>query len=233
MVSFIVIAKEREKRDSYIQDYADQHAINSFDITHIEKEVDAKSTTKSIGIETIKLMQKNLYFKPIKSVDKLVVLGDAQLLTPEAQNALLKVLEEPPAHTYIILGTDTKEALLPTILSRCQIIELKTEGKKISEKTRDELTLFIASLPELTIGGRLKQAEQLAKDKEKAINWIESLILILREQLLDSYKQTEIPSHTTFNFQLSTLNSFQSLYTVLKTTNVNPRFAIEHTLLSL
>jgi len=253
MVSFIVIAKEKEKREEYIKDYAQQHAINAFDITRVEKELDTKSTTKSIGIETIKLMQKNLYLKPMKSENKLIVLEDAQLLTPEAQNALLKVLEEPPAHTHIILGTETKEALLPTILSRCQIIELKTEEKKLSEKTREELTSFVASLPELSVGERFKRAEQLAKDKEKAIEWIENLILILREKLLSCHSERSISgveaSHTiqlqnqqngkrSLHFgrddnYLIYIKQFQSLHTLLKTTNVNPRFAIEHTLLTI
>src|SRR6185437_9430791 len=114
----------------------------------------------------------------MKSANKLIVIEDAQLLTPEAQNALLKVLEEPPANTFIILGAETKESLLPTILSRCQIVQVEEESKELSEKTIEELNTFIQNLPELSVGDKLKQAEQLAKDKDKAIVWLENLLLV-------------------------------------------------------
>src|SRR5690348_588493 len=120
MVSFIVIAKDKKKREAYVKEFAKNENISTFDITIIEKETDSK-TTQSIGIDTVKLIQKKLFFKPMKSANKLIVIEDAQLLTPEAQNALLKVLEEPPANTFVMLGTEMKESLLPTILSRCQI----------------------------------------------------------------------------------------------------------------
>src|SRR5579864_842881 len=105
MVSFIVIAKEKEKRETYVKEFAQQHTIDHFDVTLIEKDTSTKPPTQSIGIETVKLIQKKLFLKPIKSKNKLLTIEDAQLLTPEAQNALLKILEEPPLHTFIILGT--------------------------------------------------------------------------------------------------------------------------------
>ena len=228
MVSFIVIAKENKKRETYRQNFAKKYTIDVFDITVISKDSDTK-TLQSIGIETIKLVQKKLYFKPIKSTDKLLVIEEAHLLTPEAQNALLKVLEEPPANTFIILESDAKEALLPTILSRCQIIILEEDQKKISEKTITELNTFIQTLSDQTAGERLKQAEVLAKDKEKALTWIENLILIMRENLLQNISSEALDTRGT----REALSKLQTLHTLLKTTNVNPRFAIEHTLLSL
>src|SRR6266403_3287728 len=98
MVSFIIVAKEKKKREAYVKEYATNHAISPFDRTIIEKDT-GKTATQSIGIENIKLIQKKIFLKPMQSKTKLVVIEDAQLLTPEAQNALLKVLEEPPEHT--------------------------------------------------------------------------------------------------------------------------------------
>ncbi|SRR6266568_991730 len=251
MVSFIIVAKEKKKREEYAKAFAKKQNIDPFDITLIEKDLTSKPTTQSIGIEVVKQIQKKVFFKPIRSKSKLITIEDAQLLTPEAQNALLKVLEEPPAHTLIFLGTDSKEALLPTIISRCQIIELEEERKRLSEKTIEELNNFIETLPELSIGEKLKQAEQLAKDKDKAIKWIENLILVLRENMLEnvilvneahpgSDSGPASPASTrgeragmTERDYFNIIKSFQSLHTLLKTTNVNPRFAIEHTLLSL
>jgi DNA polymerase III delta subunit-like protein len=230
MVSFVVVAKEKKKREIYEKEHAAKFKIDHFDITVIEKDETAK--IQSIGIEIVKQIHKKAFLKPIKSQTKLIIIEEAHLLTPEAQNALLKLVEEPPAHTHIILGTESRDALLPTILSRCQIITLEEEKQKISEKTEEELNIFIRALPGLPVGDRLKQAELLAKDKEKALVWIENLIIILRDQLIYRYSSETIDTTDTFD-TLYTLKQLQSLHTILKTTNINPRFAIEHTFLSL
>lgn len=231
MTSFIIVSSDKEKRMAYCTQFAVEHTINTFDSTIIEKDTDSKTTTKSIGIESIKNVQKKLLFKPLKSKDKLVIIEDAQLLTPEAQNALLKSLEEPPEHTFIILAADSQEAFLPTIRSRCQIIELETEKPVISEKERTAILTVVEELPTMSLGEKLKLAEQLAKDKDKAVLWIERLITILHEQLLQT--ANEESHHSLLTSHSSLLTSFQSLHTILKTTNINPRFAIEHTLLTI
>lgn len=222
MQSFIITSQNKRTRETYIKEHAQKYTIHQFDITLTEKDT-AKKTVQSIGIEEIKKIQEKIFLKPLRSTIKLIVLEDAHLLTPEAQNALLKVLEEPPANTHIILSTETKEALLPTIISRCQIIELETPKQALSATTREEVQAFIAALPELSLAERLKLAEKLAKEKEKALIWIENLILVLREKLLETYA-LEI---------VVLLKQLQALHTLLQTTNVNPRFAIEHTLCNL
>lgn len=65
MVSFIVIAKDKKKRETYVKEFASKYTIDIFDITVIEKDTDTK-TTQSIGIETVKLIQKKLFLNPSK-----------------------------------------------------------------------------------------------------------------------------------------------------------------------
>ncbi len=229
MVSFLITAKDKDKRIIRAKELCAERQIDQFDITLIEKDTSAKTTSQSIGIEEVKNMQKKIFFKPIKSEFKAVIIEDAQLLTTEAQNALLKVLEEPPANTILILGSDSKEALLPTILSRCQILELESTAMKFTEKQKEDLMDFITNLHELPIGDRLKKAELLAKDKEKALAWIEKLMIVLREKTITSIGKND----ENMEWDIVMLQSFQRLHTTLKTTNVNPRFAIEDTLLKL
>ena len=76
---------------------------------------------KSIGIDEVRQIQTFLSRKPIQSPHNTVYLKDAHLLTIYAQNALLKILEEPPGNSEIYLVTDQPDMLLPTILSRVQI----------------------------------------------------------------------------------------------------------------
>lgn len=227
MTSFVIAATNKDKRQIYIQAYCQELQIDRFDITLIEKDTNVKQNSQSIGIEDIKQMQKKLFLKPIKSKTKAVILEDSHLLTTEAQNALLKVLEEPPEHTIIVLATDTKDVLLPTILSRCKIIVLEEEQLALSEEETIDYQTFLARLPQMTIGERLKKAEGLAKDKDKALAWIAKLTLVARTKLLKEYDHPE--GQTTLHL----LQELQKLHTLLKTTNVNPRFAIEKTLLSL
>jgi DNA polymerase III delta prime subunit len=224
MTSFIIVSKDKNKRDEYLKEFYKKHTIDVFDQTILTLDNSVKQNSASIGIEDIKQMQKKLFLKPLKGETKAVILEDAELLTIEAQNALLKVLEEPPQHTLIVLSTNTKETLLPTIISRCQLIQLEEEELILSEKEKTELQTFLEDLPKWGIGERLKKAEQLAKDKNKAIEWIEKLILVTREKMLTSEDSI---------FYANIIRHFQSLHTLLKTTNTNPRFAIENTLLQL
>ncbi len=77
-----------------------------------------------ILLQSIKELRKNLYLKNISSGRKIVIVFDAHLLSAgqgETGNAFLKILEEPPENTTLILVTDHIELVLPTIRSRCQV----------------------------------------------------------------------------------------------------------------
>lgn len=63
--------------------------------------------------------------KPYCSPYKIYIIADAQMMTPQAQNALLKTIEEPPEYAVIMLLTDNADSLLPTIQSRCVRLDLK------------------------------------------------------------------------------------------------------------
>jgi len=78
---------------------------------------------KSIKTETIKEMVKGVYEKPIASAKKVYIKKDSQKMTKEAQNSLLKTLEEPPEYVVIILITENENLLLNTIKSRCSKVK--------------------------------------------------------------------------------------------------------------
>jgi nicotinamide riboside kinase len=82
----------------------------------------------TISIDTVRGLQTGLQLKTLGSkypIRRIVIIEDAQALTTEAQNALLKSLEEPPADTVIIATVTNLTALLPTITSRAQHISVK------------------------------------------------------------------------------------------------------------
>ena len=79
---------------------------------------------KAIGIEAARKLEQFLALKvPGKTAhDRVIIIEDAHLLTVEAQNALLKTLEEPPAGTILILTANHEQTVLPTIRSRAQVV---------------------------------------------------------------------------------------------------------------
>ncbi len=93
---------------------------NNPDITIIDEE------EKTIKTETIKQMVKSVYEKPIKSLKKVYIINDSHKMTKEAQNSLLKTLEEPPEYVVIILITENDNLLLNTIKSRFTKIKFNT-----------------------------------------------------------------------------------------------------------
>jgi DNA polymerase III delta prime subunit len=78
---------------------------------------------KNIKIEQIHEFIRKTQLKPFLSKFKVGVIFSAEKMTEESQNALLKTLEEPPQNTFLILTSTNKDKLIPTVLSRCQILE--------------------------------------------------------------------------------------------------------------
>lgn len=85
----------------------------------------------SISIDAVRQLQKFLLLKTVgdRPIRRTVIVEYAHSLTTEAQNAFLKLLEEPPADTVMILTANSPRALLPTILSRAQHIAVNTPSE--------------------------------------------------------------------------------------------------------
>ena len=80
---------------------------------------------RSFHIDTIRQLRQNAWLLPGEAPCRVCVLCGAENMTDQAQNALLKILEEPPEHTVFILTAENRTMLLPTILSRVQTIRLE------------------------------------------------------------------------------------------------------------
>ena len=80
---------------------------------------------RSFHIDTLRQLRQNAWLLPGEAPCRVCVLCGAENMTDQAQNALLKILEEPPEHTVFILTAENRAMLLPTILSRVQTIRLE------------------------------------------------------------------------------------------------------------
>ena len=100
--------------------------------------IEKRKNKVSFGVEEVRDMIAKMYIKPFSANKKIFIFSDASLLTPAAQNALLKVIEEPPAYGMLILCADKEEDLLPTVLSRIP------HKFKLSAPTTEEIQHFLS-----------------------------------------------------------------------------------------
>lgn len=144
-------------------------AQNSFDVV----EIDAASNR---GIDEIRNLKENIRTSPASADHKVYIIDEAHMLTGAAFNALLKTLEEPPAHAVIILATTEFEKLPPTITSRAQ----RFVFKKLSKATITEKITSIAKKEKIKIDGAAIEliaaaAEGSFRDAESLLDQISSL----------------------------------------------------------
>ena len=134
---------------------------------------------KDIRIEQVRELLRTINLAPFQSPYRVALFLDFQQITLSAANALLKTLEEPPPKALIILTADAQESLLPTIVSRCEVIRLRplpvdqVEVILIKDK---KLPPADARLLAHITSGRIGAALSLYED-EQALN--------IRTQLLD------------------------------------------------
>ena len=91
-------------------------------------EMDAASNR---GIDDIRELREGVYAMPFNSPYKFYIIDEAHMLTKEAWNALLKTLEEPPAHAIFVLATTEREKVPETIQSRCEVYTFKQPNREV------------------------------------------------------------------------------------------------------
>ena len=139
----------------------------------------------AIKIEQIRFLQQKIAEKPIISKNKVYIINNADTMTKEAQNALLKTLEEPPEYAVIILIASNESNLLNTIKSRCtkvvfQIIENEKIEKYIKENISVHVTKSMIDMCEGSIGKalRLKEGQEIYEEIEKLVQNLDTKDLI-------------------------------------------------------
>jgi len=128
-----------------------------------------------LKIEQMRTMKQTAYLKPMVGRKRVFIIDKAEKMNEEAANSVLKILEEPPAFTHIILITHNPFLILPTIRSRCQDLSFSQISKQDIEKVLVERgeEAEKARIISLLVRGNLKQAlnlewEEIQPFREKA-----------------------------------------------------------------
>jgi DNA polymerase-3 subunit delta' len=136
-----------------------------------------------IRINQIRNLCNILALKPYEARLRVVIIKDAQAMNPSAGNALLKVLEEPPARTVLILTAMQTSDLLPTIVSRCQHIRfnpIPDDHLKTLLIEKQNATPDHAEIVTIMANGSFSKALSMTRGMKK-INWIKRRAWLLSE----------------------------------------------------
>jgi DNA polymerase-3 subunit delta' len=158
--------------------------------------VQADSDGGTLKVDQIREVRKTLTYKPYQSKYRVALFLRFHEANDNAANALLKTLEEAPSYAVLILTADTPEQLLPTILSRCEVLRLRPlkieevqkdlEGRGM-ERGRAKLIAHIS-------GGRPGYARRLAGDDlllEKRDERLNDLLTLLSASRVEKFKYAE------------------------------------------
>lgn len=205
--AYLLIGKNKEKLKQWVADFICRTKTQWTDIFQIEP------IKGKIIITQIRELIHWANLAPYESAYKIAVIFSAETMLKESANALLKTLEEPPRRVIIILAVSDKDAVLPTIRSRCRLI--KANAPPAAQLSEEKIILSD------DIGENFALAESLAKDEE-LISKLDQLILDLRKKLLLGEKKAE-----------EKLKKILQAKKLLLTTNVNPRLLLENLFLDI
>jgi len=161
-------------------------------------EMDAASNR---GIDDIRELREGVYAMPFESPYKFYIIDEAHMLTKEAWNALLKTLEEPPAHVIFVLATTDRDKVPDTIQSRCEVYTFKQPTREIlaqivtdvAKKEGYSLERSAAELVALLAEGSFRDALSIlqkvltvSKDKKVDVAEVEEVSGAPRSELVRS-----------------------------------------------
>jgi len=168
---------------------------NKFDCNEIIE----LNSSNNRGIDTIRDLIENAQYKTLTGSNKCYILDEPHQMTKDAQNALLKILEEPPKHVYFMLCTTDPQKLLSTIKSRCVKIEVekidvrtllsylfdiaKKEGKEVSKKVCRKVAQ--------SSGGHVRDALKLL-EKVLSIEGEEKQLRVAESNIVESSEIIEL-----------------------------------------
>lgn len=157
-------------------------SCKAFDTGNHPDVIFVSSDKKSIGVDDIReKIQQDIEIKPYKYPYKIYIVDDADTMTIQAQNALLKTLEEPKGYAIIMLISRNINQFLSTILSRCVVIKLnplriQEINDYLEKKGMTDYKLF-ATLSQGSIGlaEKMISSEDFLNLREKTISWAREL----------------------------------------------------------
>ena len=165
-------------------------SLNQPDIIRVTHE-----KPNSIGVDDIRdQLCSDILIRPYSSPWKIYIVDEAEKMTVQAQNALLKTIEEPPAYGMVLLLTENSQSFLPTILSRCVTLKLRpVKDEQIRKYLMEELRVpdYQADVCTAFARGNVGKAKRLAQSEHFAELRDEVVHLLRHLRDMEIYEITE------------------------------------------
>ncbi|MFZ2664248.1 MAG: hypothetical protein WAX66_02710 [Patescibacteria group bacterium] len=224
--SILIFGGNKNQREEKIIEIVNKEVNKTFekikdlygkaDIKIVEREEDEKSISISQTREGIRFLDE----RPFSYTKKFLVILDSEKLTTQAQNSLLKTLEEPPSYSLILLSSKTQNSLLDTIVSRCRMVAIK---KSNSCPDVENINSF-SKILKMNLGKRFDWAGEFSKEeKETILELLECWVDEARDIMLKSPKDENC---------LKNIKRIMEVRKNLEDTNVNQRLSLEALVIS-
>ena len=219
-MNFLIISQNTKSREGALLKQVELISKREFKafqdlLKNPDVHVLSKEDNEAIKIEDIHRLQSELMFKPFQEAFQIGIICNAQNLTNEAQNALLKTLEDAPSYTHFILLVDKERNILQTIRSRMSPIY------PTQYATSNQEDMLIQEFLNLDFHEKLEWIEKITKDISK------KEILQFLDQLTQRYheksKEALQISITKYREALKHEEIVMRTYSLLKTANVNAK----------
>jgi len=154
------------------------------DVTTLVRGRDEKGRMRrEIVVEQIRSLTAEAHVRPNEAEYRVFLIPDAGFMNPAAQNAFLKLLEEPPGPAYFLLCADNAELLLPTIRSRCALVRAGTEEEVPAPEATESARAYLRAL-EQGAAALLRCCTQLEKmDAQAMTAFVEAARVLICEML--------------------------------------------------
>ena len=226
--SILIFGGSKDQREQKIIDIINQEEAKTFEkIRDVDNKSDIfivrlKEGEKSIGISQTREGTNFLNEKPFSYNKKFLIILNSEKLTTQAQNSLLKTLEEPPSYALILISSKTQNSLLDTIVSRCRLISMK-QVNKLDEEIEE--TVSFKKIKKMTPGERLDLCAEISKEEKEAV-------LEILERWVEESREGMLKSPNDISY-LKNIKRILEVKNDLENSNVNVRLSLEALLLSL
>lgn len=143
-----------------------------------------KGKSNTFSVDAIREIRDNAFVVPNESDKKIYILKNGQNMNEQAQNAILKILEEPPSYVFFVIVTTSKSTMLETVLSRVQVFSLLSEEEKITDKEMALVKNMVSAIMNINEIDLMEQTAVFQKNNQLAKTILELLTEVFRDALV-------------------------------------------------
>lgn len=141
-----------------------------------------KGKSKNFTVDAVREIRDDAFVIPNESDKKIYILKNGHNMNEQAQNAILKILEEPPSYVYFIIVTESKSTMLETVLSRVQVYSLLSDEGVITEKEAVAVKNLVGAILNINEMALMEQTAVFQKNNQFA----KSVLLLMTEVFRDA-----------------------------------------------